>query len=109
VIALASLQSSESKPHSRHRSTLTFLILPYWLGLSHLPGVVGQVRALWCPVEWGIKTGVDLSLSSGQRQDVGGIPSLARRRAGKRASGRDHQTTEFTHLPRIRDLPRHRQ
>lgn len=35
------------------------------------------------PVECGTKTGVDLSLSSGQRQDVG-LPSLARRRAGKR-------------------------
>ena len=27
-----------------------------------------------CSVEWGTKTGVDLSLSSGQRQDVGGSP-----------------------------------
>jgi hypothetical protein len=42
-MVLASLQSSESKPHCPHRSTLTFLILPYWLGLSRLPGVVGQV------------------------------------------------------------------
>jgi len=46
-----------------------------------LPGV--RRGHLWRPVALGTKTGVDLSLSSGQRQDVG-LPSLARRGAGKR-------------------------
>jgi hypothetical protein len=38
-------------------------------GAAEMGPVGGQVRALWRPVEWGTKTGVDLSLSSGQRQD----------------------------------------
>ncbi len=54
AIALASLQSSESKPHSPHRSTLTFPILPYGLGLSHLPvSVMSRIRPSLCGAEGG--------------------------------------------------------
>ncbi len=80
AIALASLQSSESKPHSPHRSTFTFPILPYRLGCPTLPGRRGHWRSgekprrklhFPCP---NIRPGSSIGSVNRRRRSMGGPP-----------------------------------